>query len=288
MNAKHIRLGFAIILAAFHLIVSMALAIIGDSISSINSEFVMIMVMAISFVQCSLLATWAVLGSGPYWLRIPMSFLLLIWSEFCFLRVMDSGMEPELIVSMAIAISLQYFSIVASIILIQISLKLLKMESYLDTTTRFSMGTLMIVTTLIAVAVGIGKFVIQQVLQVSWESLSDLEDDFWIFPFLSIFNTLAVVFILPALWCQRWQLKLILMIPLCLLVSVIGIIETPLFFYLFSERTPFYIFLWINLGQSFIFFATMFPLWRWSDQAKGEVGKEPDPMATSPEASSPF
>ncbi|PHR98011.1 MAG: hypothetical protein COA78_26710 [Blastopirellula sp.] len=270
MNGKHIRLGFAIILTALHFGISLVIAELGREFQSVNNEFIIFMILAVSLVQSSLLATWAVLGKGPYWLRIPVSFLLLVWSAFCLFQLIEYGSVDELIVSLSIMMFLQFFIITALVIFIQIVLKLLKMESHLDTTTRFSMGTLMIVTTLIAVTIGIGKVLVQQVMDLSWETYNSLDEEFWIYPFLSIFNALTAVLLLVALWCKRWPFKLILLLPISLLIAAMSGVESVLFAYFFNDSTDWYIFAWINYGQAFFFYATMFPLWRWADQVESE------------------
>ncbi|PHR98007.1 MAG: hypothetical protein COA78_26690 [Blastopirellula sp.] len=223
-----------------------------------------------AFVQCSLLGTWAILGRGPYWIRTPLGFLSLIWIEYALIRVMTHWQNnPAVLVPLTIMMFLQFVCIAGMIFLIQLCLKLLKMETYLETNTRFSLGTLLIFTSLIAVALGAGKIVVEH-FGITLAMLSASGENFWILPFIGVFNGLSVVLMLPPLWCHRWQLKLILALPLLIMACATGAIEQYLFELWFSENSPWFLFPTINLGQALLFYITVFPLWRWKAQAKEE------------------
>ncbi|MGY8770535.1 MAG: hypothetical protein ACKVH8_19145 [Pirellulales bacterium] len=243
--------------------------VIGDSLMSAGDDVGMICILTLAFVQSSLLGCWAVLGKGPYWGRIPLSFLLLIWSGYSFLGISPSPSNNEYYVSIAIMMCGQFFCIMGLIFLIQVLLKILKMDSHLDSSTRFSMGSMLIVVTLIAVAIGFGRLVVQQ-LGLTIAVFENPDEQFWVFPFLGIFNAMVVVLMLPALWVHRWQYKLILAIPMVFLAGITGIIEDQLFRYNFNNLPPWYIFLGLSLGQAILFYITVFPLWRWKIESEAE------------------
>ena len=242
MNGSKVRLWLGIGLAGFHLGISIMFIVIGDSLMSAGDDVGMICILTLAFVQSSLLGCWAVLGKGPYWGRIPLSFLLLIWSGYSFLGISPSPSNNEYYVSIAIMMCGQFFCIMGLIFLIQVLLKILKMDSHLDSSTRF-----------LTIAV-----------------FENPDEQFWVFPFLGIFNAMVVVLMLPALWVHRWQYKLILAIPMVFLAGITGIIEDQLFRYNFNNLPPWYIFLGLSLGQAILFYITVFPLWRWKIESEAE------------------
>lgn len=271
LNAKYIRLLLAVSMICVHLCVSLVMASFGDDLNIRGDLIPLVFVLMFSFVQCSLLGTWAILGFGPFWLRTPLGFVVVAWVEFSLLRAMPHWHNDfGLLFSLTMMMFLQFFCVAVLIFLIQLCLKLLKMETYLESNTRFSLGTMLIFISLIAVALGVGKIAIEN-SGISWEMLSAPGgENIWIFPFIGIFNGIVVVLMLPPLWCQRWQLKLILALPLLILACATGAIELYLFELWFSEQTPWFLFPAINLGQALLFYITVFPLWRWKSPFQEE------------------
>ncbi|PHR98010.1 MAG: hypothetical protein COA78_26705 [Blastopirellula sp.] len=269
MNGPKVRFWLGIALAGFHLGISILFVLYGRTLFSPGNDIGMLIVMTLIFVQSSLLATWAMLGGGYYWIRIPLSFLLLLWSGYSFLFIGPTPNQNEIYVSIGIMMLGQFFIITWLIFVLQIVLKVLKLDSHLDSSTRFSMGSMLIAVSLIAVTIGTGRLLVQQ-LGLTMEVFENPSDGFWAFPFLGLFNAIVVVIMLPALWVYRWKHKIILAISLLFIVGITGVIEDQIFRYFFNNRPPWYIFIGLSLGQAILFFITVFPLWRWKTMSEPE------------------
>lgn len=281
MDGNKIGIYSGIAFVCVHLVVSIAMAIFGVDLLELTGDFTPhVLVLMFAFVQCSLLGTWAILGSGPFWLRTPLGFVLLGWVAFSLVRVIVPWLnEPEMNFLLTLMIFFQFICIAGIIFSIQIFLKLVRMENYLEGNTQFSLGTLLIFTTLVAVALGVGKFIFQT-SGFSLDTLQDTANPFLRYPFTSFFNGVAVVLMLPPLWVHRWQLKLVLALPLLILAGVSGVVEQYLFKYLFVEDPPpWFLFPAINLGQALLFYITVLPLWRWKTTCEDYSEIETDKLA---------
>ncbi|PHR98008.1 MAG: hypothetical protein COA78_26695 [Blastopirellula sp.] len=262
MNGPKVRFWLGIALAGFHLCVSTLFVFFGRSLFIGYYDFSEFIMITIILVQSSLLGLWLVLGKSPYWVRLPVSFLLLLWSTYSFLSLEQNPDNPEIYVSVLIMMFGQFFCIAGMMFIIQMVLKFLKIDTHIELSTNFSMGAMLLVVTLIAAAFGTGNIVVQQ-LGLTIEVFTKSNNNLWVLPFLGIFNVLSVILMLPALWVYRWRMKLILFFPLITLVGCTGFIEAQSVYLVMSDHPPWFLYTGLNVGQATIFYITVFPLWRW-------------------------
>ncbi|PHR98009.1 MAG: hypothetical protein COA78_26700 [Blastopirellula sp.] len=266
MNGPKVRLFLGIAIAGFHLGISLLFVLFGREIINSSTQVVDVIAMVLIYVQGSLLGTWAILGAGPYWARTPPSFLLLLWSGYSVSCSVPPSAQSELFVVISLMGWGQFFSVAGLILSVQFLLKLLKLDSHLDSSTKFSMSTMLIVVTFIAIALGTGKFIVQQ-LGVTIDVIAELDERLWMILFFITSNSVVVVMMLPGLWMHRWKWKLILLLPLLSLVGLISVIENIL---INDASTPWFILPILNVGQAIVFYITMFPLWRWQTKLEEE------------------
>lgn len=190
----------------------------------------LLVAMAVPLSQCSLATLWAARSRADPYLRFAAPLIVAIASWYVLTRILPWGIGEPASAAWALAIAIQTIAIVLMVNLYDRGCDLLtrRVSDGEGSTSKskraplaFDLRTLMLWTTVIAVAFGFAQY-----LRGRWQWTSSIAD--WEFfeamPIVGLFNALVAVLWLWALALGSWQKRIIRAVAVLMLIGVLGLL----------------------------------------------------------------